>query len=688
MSIAPEVLVDHFKSIFFTAREPLSLCDPSWAFNVSSADGAFTDSELVVALADLNGNAAPGPDQISAKVIKATFTTPASRVPLLALMNLCFNSGVMPVKWGESEIFILYKGKGSRDDPNNYRGINLINDFSRIFERLLEGRISQWMARENPQGSMQFGFRAGVGTTNAFLLLKTLARSFVRVHGRIGFACFIDLQKAFPSVYRSKVIESLQLANAPQNTIRALAASWSMNNCRLRVNSYLSKPFVVNRGVKEGGINSPSAFSVVYARALKDLGIVEMPSDMRMVDPMKVYFFAFADDLALFSGNLTAVEVVLARLNRTLPDFGMSVNVKKTCWMPFLPTDTRCRVEEPDNFSMRLNTCELECVDEFKYLGFMITSFLDPKLHIVQKVEMMLNAARSMGRLIRSLQITNLSSIRTYFQSLISSQLYGLECFNFKMEDYYRAAKVFLQEIFCLPSSFPINVARSLLRLPVFDAVLLERRINFLERAFRPVHGSASLTAKALEYDQEVLRGQRIGFSHDLFSFLSTFFDASRLDDMSISDIEYLQDLRDEIVHQRADEFRNSFRLSSGLNFFVDLSPDAVMPRQFGEFLGTLEFENARVVLICLGDVFRFSLAATNSRCPFCPIELHLFHLFRCPNSPFQVSLPSWSDFVQAFQVANWSGFILILFQCLLEWDRNSHFFHTRASKRIRSFFD
>jgi hypothetical protein len=252
------------------------------------------------------------------------------------------------------------------------------------------------------------------------------------------------------------------------------------------------------------------------------------------------------------------------------------------------------------------------------------------------------------------------------------------------MEDYYRAAKIFLQTIFCLPNSFPISVAQSLLRLQFFDATILERRIRFLERAY--ISTSGVPTVKALDYDQEVLRNHHVGFSHDLFSFLATFFDTTDLENLSIRDLAQLQDLRDQIVIQRSLEFRSSFSRSSGLNFFPVLSDDAMMPLQFGEFIGSIDYEQARVVLLCLGDVFRYSLSATSSRCPFCPTELHLFHLFNCPNCSFRSSLPRWAEFVQHFQSGNWLAFITMLFLCLQGWDRGSHFFHSRASARINDF--
>jgi hypothetical protein len=402
------------------------------------------------------------------------------------------------------------------------------------------------------------------------------------------------------------------------------------------------------------------------------------------MDLSKVYYFAFADDLALFSANLSLIEVTLAKLNSTLPEFGMSVNVAKTNWMPFFPVTSQYRVEEQARFSLRLDSRYLQCVDEFKYLGYIMNSFLSPTAHIVQKRDSMFAAARSMGFLLRNLRITNLRSIRIYFHSLVSSQLYGLECFNFKSDDYYRAAKLFVQSIFCIPDSFPINVVRSLLNLQVFESMLLNNRINFLERVLVSPN---SILAKTLEYDQRVLSVHGTGFLHDLMSFLSTFFDVSHLEELSFDDLASLQDLRDQITIQQSDEFRVSFRQSSGLSFWSDIASDATMPLQFGEFLGTMEYEQARVVMLFLGDVMRFSLAASGSACPFCPVELHSVHLFTCPNCPFRNELPSWSSFLNFLHTSQWSLAISTLYLCLQIWVRRSHFFQSKLADRIDSFF-
>jgi hypothetical protein len=67
-------------------------------------------------------------------------------------------------------------------------------------------------------------------------------------------------------------------------------------------------------------------------------------------------------------------------------------------------------------------------------------------------------------------------------------------------------------------------VARLLLRLRFFEVTILERRKRFLQRSY--ISAASPLAVKALDYGQDVLRDHHVGFSHDLFSFLLTFFDS------------------------------------------------------------------------------------------------------------------------------------------------------------------
>ena len=685
VDICPKDLVDHFSHVYFTSVEPLIFQNPWQTFDLNEAhDLQFTDVELQLALENLNGNAAVGPERIPSRTIKLVFASEKSRAPLLALMNLCFTTGRLPKAWGASEIFILYKMKGDRLDPNSYRGINLINDFCRLFERLIEVRLSKWMREKLPQGPMQFGFRKGVGTQDAFFLLSTTLRYFSRVKGVMSYVCFVDLRKAFPSVFRSKVLQSLVDAGAPKNTVRAISALFSSNECCLRMNSFLSRSFAVNRGVKEGGINSPSVFVVAYAEVLENSGVSELPVNFLEIDANKVYYYVFADDLALVSGNLTLMGVVLRNLEAKLPEFGMSINRERTVWMPVIPVDRQGCLNIEDDLSLRLSSSYLNCVDSFTYLGFRMDLFLSPNDHIKVKRTSLFAASRASGKMFRQLEITNLRSLRTYFLSFVSSQLYGLCFFNFKRSDFEKAAKLFVQEVFCLPDSFPIQVALSLLSLRHFELTIIDARLNFVERA----QLNDSLTYKSLCFDETVGSQYGSGFSHDLMVVMSPFFDFEDTPFPSLSDLSTLQDLRDQMAVQLNEERSVSFHQSSGLSFLSGIIPSGIFPIGFQEFLGEVDYENARILIIFMGDLVRFSLSRVSSLCPFCPCELHSYHLFTCPNAPFRAQLPLWSDSVNFFLNESWSVFIRNIFLCLSVWMSSSNFFHARCCSYVSSFLN
>ena len=61
----------------------------------------------------------------------------------------------------------LYKGKGDRDDPGNYRGVCLLAMGSRILARVLANRLRQWAEGMGLLDDNQAGFRRGWSTTDA-----------------------------------------------------------------------------------------------------------------------------------------------------------------------------------------------------------------------------------------------------------------------------------------------------------------------------------------------------------------------------------------------------------------------------------------------------------------------------------------------------------------------------------------
>lgn len=194
-------------------------------------------------------------------------------------MNRCLFEGYLPRDWAQSEIFVLFKGSGRQDDPNSYRGISLTNDFYRIFERLLDSRLQSWYKETNIFSDMQFGFCQSKGTTEAYFVFQALIQGLRSTFQNCDVFCaFVDLRKAFPSLKRTVALDLLVCEGCPMPLVRAVAASFSFNSGRLRIDQFLSGSFSINRGTREGGITSPGIFNAVYGAILTRCGLAPPPS--------------------------------------------------------------------------------------------------------------------------------------------------------------------------------------------------------------------------------------------------------------------------------------------------------------------------------------------------------------------------------------------------------------------------
>jgi hypothetical protein len=684
VAINSKTLIRHFSSIFFDPNEPLHFVPEHLGiFPPADFDFVpFSDQELVAALSALNSQAAVGPQRVASRYLKSVFRDERTRVVLLALMNMCFYQGRVPSRWGESEVFILYKGKGEVTDPINYRGINLNDDFLRIYERLLDARMMSWLREQKPWGPQQFGFTEGVGTEDVFLCLETLASICTNIHRVPLYANFIDLQRAFPSMLRSRALQVLNEAGLPYELIRAFASTFSGNSCCLKINNKLTRVFMVNRGTKEGGINSPRIFNTVYSHLLNHLSISHFPSNVSEFDPRKVYYLLFADDLVLLSGNLTELEVMTNALDSALENVGMKINSLKCKWLAYLPRTINFQsVMLPSQFAINHGGVLLDNEEEFKYLGFLTSFDLSHKHHIQARLVLLSLAARLTGRLLHSLQITNFRSLRAYFYSLVGSQYYSLSVVLFPEIDYDRAIKQFLQECFSLLSSFPMLIAKLFVQIDDLILQAFNAGVNFFQRILRGTNSNASLAA--MNMDRGDLYRMNHGWNAAFERMLEDIVDFPSLDLSSLTEIEEARsELRTALSRRRSQRYA-----SSSSSFVAEIFPNLSMPLSFSQHLNDLPVESIRIILIFFANMFQFTyLRSSNLVCPFCQGNLSSTHLFDCQGVQHS-SICNWSLFIRDFHTEDFSSALDRLFLVLQRWTILTNRFQPSLYNHIEEYF-
>jgi len=182
----PQVILDrfgeHFASVLRggvdispTTRDFLEYCvrevESSLEVRGEACDIAEPSlQEVADCVAALRNAVAPRANGIIAPLLKAGLEPVAwfHRVILDV-----WRSGRAPEAWKTAVVVLLYKGKGSHQCTNNYRGISLLNIPGKVYTFLLMHRLGQCVGGQLHEA--QCGFRGGRGTIDAMFVLRQLS---------------------------------------------------------------------------------------------------------------------------------------------------------------------------------------------------------------------------------------------------------------------------------------------------------------------------------------------------------------------------------------------------------------------------------------------------------------------------------------------------------------------------------
>jgi hypothetical protein len=179
---------------------------------------------------------------------------------------LILASSEVPIIWNEAFLFVLYKGKGDKSDPNNYSGITLKLHFLKLLDTVMCNRLMFWINSHNLLPVEQLAYRRGLsGTDHLFLNILTEDAMSTGKNICVGF---IDLQKDFPSVNRGKLIEDLVRAGVSSQAVRLFKRLYVGDTFRLLLDGVPGHVvFCVVGGVHEGSCLSPTLF-IFFIREL------------------------------------------------------------------------------------------------------------------------------------------------------------------------------------------------------------------------------------------------------------------------------------------------------------------------------------------------------------------------------------------------------------------------------------
>ena len=128
------------------------------------SDLQVSHEELLNAISNLEPKNSNDYNGISMKFIKQHFDLIIE--PFKYIVDLSFSTGFVPKQLKIAKVIPVFKS-GDPRLPNNYRPISLLSNFSKILEKVMANRLTNYLEQYNLLSPSQFGFRKNHSTVES-----------------------------------------------------------------------------------------------------------------------------------------------------------------------------------------------------------------------------------------------------------------------------------------------------------------------------------------------------------------------------------------------------------------------------------------------------------------------------------------------------------------------------------------
>ena len=169
--------------------------------------------------------------------------------------------GRVPSDWTKAIIVPVYKGKGSRSECGNYRGISLLSIAGKVYGKIIIERVQQItkMRIREEQGA----FKKERGCVDQIFTLRMTVEKML-TKGKKVYAAFMDLEKAYDRIDWGALWDVLRIYGVGGRLLNGVKAFYKDANASVRVSGGMSDGFEIQMGVKQGCVMFPWLFNILY----------------------------------------------------------------------------------------------------------------------------------------------------------------------------------------------------------------------------------------------------------------------------------------------------------------------------------------------------------------------------------------------------------------------------------------
>lgn len=466
------------------------------ADSTASSVAAITVLEVSETVRAMKNGKACGGDAIPNEALKAANDGMADR--LARLYTKCVEQGYFPNIWKIAKVVWLPKPKGG------YRPISLLPAFGRVFDKILDARLKNWMERTGAVSERQYGFREGRDTVMA--ISKIIGDIQCKRKKEHSMVVLLDLSNAFNMAWPPHVYEELREAKVPLYLRRVVAS------------------FMTDRKIQSGRISMDMKRGCPQGSSMgPTLWILSMQSWFRALgdETEKVKTQAYADDqcIVVSGSSVKKIEAtwseVWDKCRKWEVAAKMSYNLAKT-EMLFVPAGRKVRTPV-----ISVGAARVEASDKISYLGVTLDWRLDFAGHIAEIRKKASKLAPRFKALLRSRSDFTKDTARVIYDRVVRpGLLYGAEIWGSRAAFSASRKQLLITQRMFLRSLVPCYATTSTQALMVIAGTI-------------PLHIEAERINKAYEEQPRECKLKQI-VSRWNFAELQTFSDsACRREEMS-----------------------------------------------------------------------------------------------------------------------------------------------------------
>jgi endonuclease/exonuclease/phosphatase (EEP) superfamily protein YafD len=371
---------------------------------------AVTEAEFGVAVLKLRSKkTAPGPDGIPGRLLVIALSEMEQR--FRTLFTTCLTQGSFPNRWKTGKLVLLRKDGRPPDQPSAYRPIVLLDETSKLFERVLAARLIRSMQPD--LSDCQYGFRPFRSTLNAIAQVRYTAEEAV-TEGGVVMAVSLDICNAFNSLPWETIYAALQYHNVPVYLQRVVAAYFAGRAVAFPTKDGWGR-HSMSCGVPQGSVLGPLLWNIGYDWVLRGAMI------------RGVSLTCYADDtlvLARAKNHREAAYLAtagVALVVQRIRALGLEVALHKSEALVF----HGARKGPPLGTQISVGGTSITVKPTMKYLGLVLDSRWKFEEHFRRLAPKLGATAGALGRILPNLGGPGSACRRLYINVVRSVALYG-----------------------------------------------------------------------------------------------------------------------------------------------------------------------------------------------------------------------------------------------------------------------